>query len=62
MALDAGDWTVSVTGDIRWTGLGTATNVRVLELHRWLQDLADDAVATIGTGDLVDITDETPSE
>lgn len=62
MALDAADWTVSITGDIRWTGAGTATNVTVLEMHRFLQDLADDAVATASTGDYVDISDETPSD
>lgn len=62
MALDAADWTVAVNGDIRWTGAGTATNVTVLELHRWLQDLADDAVATASTSDLLDITDSTPSD
>ena len=60
MALDAADWTVGITGDIRWTGAGTATNVTVIELHRWLQDLADDAAAT--GDDILDITDSTPSE
>lgn len=62
MALDAADWTVSAAGDIRWTGLGTATNVTVIELHRWLQDLADDEVATFTTTDLLAITDSTPSD
>lgn len=60
MALDAADWTVAVNGNIRWTGAGTATNVTVLELHRFLQDLADDAVAS--GDDLLDITDATPSD
>lgn len=60
MALDADDWTVGITGDIRWTGAGTATNVTVIELHRWLQDLADDAAAS--GDDILDITDNTPSE
>ena len=60
MALDAADWTVGITGDIRWTGAGTATNVTVIELHRWLQDLADDAAAS--GDDILDITDNTPSE
>jgi len=60
MALDVGDWTVSANGDIRWTGGGLATNVTVLELHRFLQDLADDAVAS--GDDLLDISDNTPSD
>lgn len=62
MALDAADWTIATNGDIRWTGAGTATNVTVLEFHRWLQDLADDPVATPATSDLLDITDSTPSD
>lgn len=62
MALDAADWTVAVNGDVRWTGAGAATNVTVLELHRWLNDLADDAVAVSAGGDLHDITDDTSSE
>ena len=61
MALDADDWTIAVNGDIRWTGAGTATNVTVLELHRFVQDLADDAVAVSASGDLLQITNETPS-
>lgn len=60
MALDVSDWTVSAGGDIRWTGGGLATNVTVLELHRFLQDLADDAVAS--GDDLLDISDNTPSD
>jgi len=62
MALDTTDWTVSIGGDIRWTGAGTQTNVTVLEMHRFLQDLADDAVATASTDDFLDISDETPSD
>lgn len=62
MALDAADWTVAVNGDVRWTGAGTATDVTVLELHRWLNDLADDDVAVSASGDLHDITDDTSSE
>lgn len=50
---------LSVTGfDIRWTG--AAETYTVLEFHRWLQDLADDAVAA--GDDILDITDLTPSE
>lgn len=52
------DFSVAVNGDIRHTS-GTSTYT-VLELHRWLQDLADDAAAT--GDDLLDITSDTPSE
>lgn len=54
----ATDVSVSVTGDIRYQG--TTANFTVLELHRFLQNLADDASAS--GGDLVDITSDTPSE
>lgn len=52
------DFSVAANGDIRHVS-GTTTYT-VLELHRWLQDLADDAVAS--GDDLVDITSQTPSE
>jgi hypothetical protein len=52
------DFSVAVNGDIRHVS-GT-TNYTVLELHRWLQDLADDAAAS--GNDLIDITSGTPSE
>jgi hypothetical protein len=54
----ADDISVAANGDIRYTG--TTTNYTVIELHRFLQDLADDAVAS--GNDLLDITDVTPSE
>lgn len=54
----ADDFSVAVNGDIRHTS-GT-TNYTVLELHRFLQNLADDAQAS--GDDLVDITSSTPSE
>jgi hypothetical protein len=54
----ADDFSVSTGGDIRYTGGGT--NYTVLELHRFLQDLADDASAS--GDDLLDITYDTPSE
>ena len=66
MALDATHWTVSdtVEGDIRYTGpahgVASASYVTTIELHRWLQDLADDASAS--GDDILDITDSTPSE
>lgn len=52
------DFSVAANGDIRHVS-GTTTYT-VLELHRWLQDLADDASAS--GNDLVDITSDTPSE
>jgi len=54
----ASDFSVNGSGDIRYTGSGD--NYSVLELHRWLQNLADDPTAT--GDDLIDITSETPSE
>lgn len=52
------DFSIALNGDIRHVS-GTTTYT-VLELHRWLQDLADDQQAT--SGDFVDITTYTPSE
>lgn len=54
------DFTISTSGDIRHTA--NTNHYTVLELHRWLQDLADDPEATYSTSDLVDITSATPSE
>jgi hypothetical protein len=54
----ATDFSVAVNGDIRHVS-GTE-NYTVLELHRFLQGLADDAQAS--GDDLVDITSSTPSE
>lgn len=52
------DVSVAANGDIRYTGV--SDNYTVIELHRFLQDLADDEV---GSGDdLLDITDTTPSD
>ena len=48
----ADDFTVDLNGDIRYTG--SATYYTVLELHRYLQALADDEVAS--GNDLLDIT------
>ena len=55
----ADDFSVAVNGDIRWTGT-VGGPYSVLELHRFLQDLADDASAS--GNDLVDITSDTPSD
>lgn len=52
------DFAIDGTGAI--THVSGATNYTVLQLHRWLQDLADDAQASVG--DLIDITTTTPSE
>lgn len=52
------DISIASDGDIRYTG--TTTNYTVIEFHRFLQDLADDASAS--GDDLLDITDDTPSE
>ena len=57
MAIGA-DFAISGAGAI--THVSGATNYTVLQLHRWLQDLADDAQAAVG--DLIDITTTTPSE
>lgn len=66
MAITATDWTIDrSTGNIRYIGddhAGTLPSyATVIEFHRWLQDLADDAVAAAGTGDELDITNENPS-
>src|SRR3990172_6012300 len=52
------DFSVATNGNIRYTGSGS--NYTVLELHRYLQGLADDAQAA--GDDLVDITSSTPSD
>jgi hypothetical protein len=63
MAIDS-DFEIQNDKDIRYigaahgvTGAGYYT---VLELHRWLQDLADDASST--PDDFLDITKDTPSD
>lgn len=67
MAIVAGDWTIDrSTGDIRYTGnthvSGTGSYATVIEFHRWLQELADDAVSTPASSDELDITDLNPSD
>jgi len=59
MTINPSDVSVAVNGDIRWTG-GAGTTYTVLELHRFLQDLADNDASS--GDDLVDITSSTPSE
>ena len=52
------DFSVDTSGNIRH--VSGSTTYTVLEFHRWLSDLADDAVAV--DNDFVDITADTPSE
>ena len=52
------DFSISASGDIRYTGTGT--NYTVIAFHRWLGDLMDDAQAS--GNDILDITDATASE
>lgn len=64
MAIVASGWTVTrSTGDIRYVGDdhsgATPSYATVIEFHRWLQDLADDAVSS--GDDELDITDNDPS-
>lgn len=64
MAIVATDWTVSrATGNIRYIGDdhggASPSYATVIEFHRWLQDLADDAVAS--GDDELDITNLDPS-
>lgn len=66
MAIVAGDWTIDrSTGDIRYTGAshvsGSGTYATVIEFHRWVQSLADDAVSVPASSDELDITDLNPS-
>jgi len=60
------DFTIAQNGDIRYVGTAHGTDTAgyytVIEFHRWLQDLADDAVASASSSDFLDITDFTPSE
>jgi len=54
------DFSIAQNGSITYTG--STANYTVIAFHRWLQDLADDAVASDTSGDLLDITDSTPSD
>jgi len=60
----ATDFSVAANGDVRYTGAAHGADgagyYTVIEFHRWLQDLADDASSS--GDDLLDITDDTPSE
>jgi len=64
MAIDETHWKVTrASGEIDYIGgdhgTTTASYITVIELHRWLQDLADDATAS--GDDQLDITDILPS-
>lgn len=52
------DFEIQNDKDIRY--IGTTANYTVLQLHRWLQDLADDASSS--ADDFMDITKDTPSD
>jgi len=54
------DFTITATGDIRADT--PAATYTVLELHRWLADLADNESTAGGADDVLDITSLTPSE
>ncbi len=60
----ATDFEIQVDKDIRYIGASHGASgagyYTVIELHRWLQDLADDASSS--GDDFVDITKETPSD
>ena len=68
MPINAAHWSVDrATGNIRYIGDdhvrfggSTPSYATVIEFHRWLQDLADDA--SFAGNDELDITDDTPSE
>jgi len=64
MAIVPADWSVDrTTKSIRYEGTDRGVSpsyATVIEFHRWLQDLADDAVSS--GDDELDITDSTPSE
>lgn len=64
MALDSTKWQVRTDKSIRYIGgdhgNAAANYVTVLELHRWLQDLADNA--SVSADDYMDITTVNPSD
>ena len=67
MAIDATKWKVNTNKSIEYIGgdhgTATANYISVLELHRWLMDIADDAsVLDHGGDDFMDITTINPSD
>lgn len=65
MALDAADWEIDrSTKVISYIGgdhSASPTYATVIEFHRWLAGLADDAVAVAASNDELDITNVLPS-
>lgn len=66
MAIVAADWTIDRdTGNIRYVGDDhdgvSPSYATVIQFHRWVQGLADDAVAVPSSGDELDITNLLPS-
>jgi hypothetical protein len=67
MAIDATKWRVNTDKSIDYIGgdhgTATANYITVLELHRWLMDIADDSsVLDHGDDDFMDITTLNPSD
>jgi hypothetical protein len=67
MAIDPTLWQVNTDKSITYSGgdhgTATANYITVLELHRWLMDIADDAsVLDHGDDDFMDITTINPSD
>ena len=63
MAIDASKFTIDSSGNVRQVAAfvpGADARYSTLELHAWLQDLADDAAAA--GDDLVSILGANPSE
>ena len=60
------DYTINQAKDVRYVGaahgVAGAGYYTVIQFHRWLASLADDAVASAASLDFLDITDNTPSE
>lgn len=67
MPLIATDWTIERDdGNIRYIGDdhggASPSYATVIEFHRWLQGLADDAIAVASSSDELDITNTNPSQ
>ncbi len=65
MAINEASWQIQNDKDIRYIGAthgATGANyITVIELHRWLQNRADDA-SQLNADDFMDITKDTPSD
>lgn len=60
MAINPAHVSIDTSKNVRWTGPISGTYYTVLELHRFLSDLADDASTT--SDDLIDATSPVPSD